>query len=322
MLLKNNYELNKKLSKKLVMTLLVRDEQEIVEECIKFHLSQGVDFIIATDNGSLDDTRNILLKYQAKGVLELIDEPEHSYNQDVWVHRMIMIAKRKYKADWIINVDADEFWFSNYGNIKLSLPDPKRFNVAFVNALQVSPVDCGEVFAIPESVSGVVSASWKCLHTAKGYRKITMGNHSVMMKKFYRKYSTTIDIVVFHFAIRSYKHYEKKVLMTINAFNNNPRFDKNVGAHIRKSYELYKQGKLLEEYELLKIKYINEPNYIKKDSRLYDFIKNNYKSIESVAAFKYGVFNSKITMKPNKGKLQKFYSSCLKRFTKIYNYFL
>jgi hypothetical protein len=37
---------------KLVMTLLVRDEQDILADNLDFHLAQGVDEVIVTDNGS------------------------------------------------------------------------------------------------------------------------------------------------------------------------------------------------------------------------------------------------------------------------------
>jgi hypothetical protein len=33
------------------MTLLIRDEEDIIDKNISFHLKHGVDFIIATDNG-------------------------------------------------------------------------------------------------------------------------------------------------------------------------------------------------------------------------------------------------------------------------------
>lgn len=308
--------MSSKLSKKLVMTLLVRDEQDIIEQCIKFHLAQGVDFIIATDNGSIDNTRNILLKYQKQGVLELIDEPEQNYNQAAWVHRMIILAKKKHKADWIINVDADEFWFSNYGNLKLSLPD-KKFNVLYANALQVDPVDC-DPFEIPKSLSGRFSGNWKCMHTARGYKMNSMGNHSVMMKRFFRKATTSLDIIIFHFAIRSYNHYEKKILMTMAAFDKNPKFGKNVGAHIRKAYGLYKEGRLREEYENLKTKYINEQNYIKGDSRLYDFINNGYKSLETIAVG-FGIYNNQKFNVLKKSGLEKIKNSFSKRFNEIQN---
>ena len=38
------------------MTLLVRDEVDIVEPWLAFHLAAGADFVIATDNRSGDGT--------------------------------------------------------------------------------------------------------------------------------------------------------------------------------------------------------------------------------------------------------------------------
>ena len=42
------------------MTLLLRDEEDIVRENLDFHLAQGVDRVIVTDNGSEDRTLEIL----------------------------------------------------------------------------------------------------------------------------------------------------------------------------------------------------------------------------------------------------------------------
>ena len=54
---------------KLVMTLLVRDEEDIVADNLDFHLAQGVDEVIVTDNGSSDATLEILRDYEARGVV-------------------------------------------------------------------------------------------------------------------------------------------------------------------------------------------------------------------------------------------------------------
>ena len=37
---------------KLVMTLLARDEADVVEAWLAFHLNAGADFVVATDNRS------------------------------------------------------------------------------------------------------------------------------------------------------------------------------------------------------------------------------------------------------------------------------
>ncbi len=273
------------------MTLLARDEEGIIEECIRFHLNHGVDFIIATDNGSIDNTRNIFLKYQELGVLHLIDEPDHNYNQSKWVHRMIMLAKKKYEADWVINVDADEFWYCNYGNLKLALPDQNKSNVLFVGSIQVDSID-GEdfTFKIPKTLSGTVTGIFKCLHTTKFYKHNVMGNHEVKMIFPFRKASVTSDIIIFHFHAQSYKHYKRKVVQGVEALYRNPVV--KAGNHIIAAHELYKQGKLREYYNRLRGS-IDNPNYIQNDSRLYDYIKNGYRSIESMSFYNHNLYNGR-----------------------------
>ena len=51
-------------SMKVVMTLLVRNEADIVDAQLAFHLNAGVDFVVATDNLSSDGTTEILRRYE------------------------------------------------------------------------------------------------------------------------------------------------------------------------------------------------------------------------------------------------------------------
>ncbi len=103
---------------KLVMTLLVRDEEDIIRDNIEFHLAQGVDFIIAMDNISEDQTTEILREYESKGVLHYVYEGTDTLNQHEWVTRMARKAYNDFGADWVINNDADEFWWPIEGNLK------------------------------------------------------------------------------------------------------------------------------------------------------------------------------------------------------------
>ena len=62
---------------RLVMTLLCRNECDIIAEQITFHLAMGVDFVLATDNCSSDRTPEILEDFQKIGKLRLMRAPRY-----------------------------------------------------------------------------------------------------------------------------------------------------------------------------------------------------------------------------------------------------
>ncbi|HEX2428025.1 MAG TPA: glycosyltransferase family 2 protein [Gaiellaceae bacterium] len=115
---------------KLVMTLLARDEADIVDAQLAFHLNAGVDFVVATDNGSTDATTEILERYDRAGFLHLIRETANDMRQPEWVSRMARFAATELDADWVINADADEFWWPRGGSLKDVLASvPLRYGV-------------------------------------------------------------------------------------------------------------------------------------------------------------------------------------------------
>jgi hypothetical protein len=103
---------------KLLMTLLVRNEADIVRQNIEFHLRHGVDHIVATDNASTDGTTDILREYEDAGCLTLLHEPSMEYRQAEWVTRMALLGRDRFGAEWIINNDADEFWCPADGSLR------------------------------------------------------------------------------------------------------------------------------------------------------------------------------------------------------------
>ena len=56
---------------KLIMTLLVKNEEEIIETNIRYHIAMGVDGVIVTDNGSTDKTVEILEKLKEEGYIDI-----------------------------------------------------------------------------------------------------------------------------------------------------------------------------------------------------------------------------------------------------------
>jgi hypothetical protein len=65
------------------------------------------------------------------------------------------------------------------------------------------------------------------------------------------------------------------------------------GSHILDEYELYKQGRLRESFDSRKAKGKEQKNYIEGDSRLYDYVNNGYKSIDSAQFSNDGIFQDK-----------------------------
>ena len=83
---------------KLVMTVLARNEADVIDAQLAFHLHAGVDFVVATDNRSDDGTTEILERYERAGVLHLVHEPADDMRQDEWVTRMARLAATEFEG--------------------------------------------------------------------------------------------------------------------------------------------------------------------------------------------------------------------------------
>jgi Glycosyl transferase family 2 len=106
---------------KLVQTLVVRDEADIVDDQIRYHLNAGVDFVIATDHQSRDGTTDILESYARDGVLRRIAVTDAIMRDGEWRTDMARLAAAEHGADWVINTDADEFWVPRGATLKQTL---------------------------------------------------------------------------------------------------------------------------------------------------------------------------------------------------------
>lgn len=264
---------------RLIMTLLVKDEEEMLEKNLIFHKSLGVDGFIVTDNNSSDATPRILRKYRDKGwILEVIHEGATNYEQKRWVDRMIWKAKTDYKADWIINADADEFWHVPSGDFKKSLSDT-RANVLMCEMRSmypeedkpfwqwnhaVRPISKPEKYGL--SLYSVFSPqNRKVIHRADGYLQISMGNHKV---KMFPQRSKTSDILVYHYNIRGRKQFIEKMVNGGKQLEQHK--GKHGGRHWRYFYRLYKEGKLNEEYDRVigssAVEELKEQGFIYEDS--------------------------------------------------------
>jgi len=178
---------------KLVMTLLARDEADIVDAQVAFHLHAGVDFVIATDNRSQDGTTEILERCRRAGVLHLLHEDGDDMRQDEWVTRMARMAATDFGADWVINSDADEFWWPRGGSLKDVLATvPARYGIVRGCWRHYLPrPDDGAFFAermivrlnepaFPGDKRTVFHAHQKVAHRADPAVDVEPGNHNAL----------------------------------------------------------------------------------------------------------------------------------------------
>lgn len=248
----------RKSTPRLIMTLLVKNEEDMLEENLIFHKAMGVDGFIITDNNSSDRTPEIIRKYKEKGwIVEAIEEKATDYQQKKWVDRMIWKAKSVHKADWVINADADEIWYAPFGDLKTELVS-SRANVLTCEMKCVYPEEGKPFWQWGQTVEVVndlerynlsryslfARQNKKVIHRTAGYIQISMGNHKVTM--FPKKVAKS-NIRIYHYNIRGKKTFLEKMINGGKQLEQNPK--KHGGRHWRYFYQLYKEGLLEAEYD-------------------------------------------------------------------------
>jgi Glycosyl transferase family 2 len=236
---------------RLVMTLLVRDEADIVHAQIAHHLSAGVDFVIATDNRSTDGTTEILERYVSEGRLHLIHEPGDDLRQTEWVTRMARLAATDFGADWVVNTDADEFWWPRGESLKDVLGAvPTYFGVVRAAWRNFVPRPDGHPFFAermtvrhcqPSFHPHPLSTHSKSAHRGAADVRIGRGNHEafgtalVPLRGWY-------PIEILHFPVRSLEHCRHKYVTQFVALERNA--EKGIPGHMAEAYRAYRAGEL------------------------------------------------------------------------------
>ncbi len=274
---------------KLVMTLLVRDEQDILKANLEFHLAQGVDLFIVTDNNSVDASKEILQPYIQQGLVHYIFEAEDNYNQHAWVTRMARLAYTKFGADWVINNDADEFWWPITGNLTQTfnnidnefntliaqrhdfIPMEKNLDNQFYNNMQYRKVISLNPLGNPLPPKVAHHGSKKVI--------VKQGNHRI---EGLEPLNTARDLIeILHFPIRSYSQFSNKIINGGKAYSNNTTLPKAIGKTWRKLYAEYQEQHNLhayyaqQAYSKTRIQAELQQQLLIKDTRLVDFFKTD-----------------------------------------------
>lgn len=259
-------------STKIVATILMKDEEDIIAANIEHHIQQGVSQFIITDNNSSDKSRSIAEKYPE--VIEIIDEPENTHNQTKWVTRMAQMAC-KLSPDWIVHLDADEFWCG-----LMSLRGHPGKVVTSECMYLHPPTSNGDMRYYLDFNHIPIPQECKIVHRPDPNFVITHGNHGVencddieFTRKVYRH----------HYPVRSYEQWARKA-KGHEALSRR----KSICERWEKWYNLLQEDKLEKEYQKLTDLWgemIKNPQHAAfldilafwAEPEIIDFFKNNPK---------------------------------------------
>jgi hypothetical protein len=244
---------------KLVMTLLARDEADVVDSWLAFHLGAGADFVVATDNRSVDGTTDVLERYAREGHVHLIREPGEDLRQNEWVTRMARLAATEFGADWVINSDADEFWWPRGASLRdvLSAISPRYGTVGAFLRVFVPRPDRADAFFERMTVrfsalapindpASLYKPIRKVIHRAHPEIQVTRGNHALVNSPF-APLRGWFPVEVFHFPLRSLAQCEHKAELQGTAFER--YIARPPTAYHAHMFEALRSGTLAEYYE-------------------------------------------------------------------------
>lgn len=247
----------------LCMTVMVRDEADIIGPMIEHHLAQGVDRIIVTDNGSRDGTTEILEAFGS--AIDLRHDPVHRKQQFQVVTAMARDAYALYGADWVINADADEFWFPR--DRSSTLADVFDRLEGSITTFTVPVIDMtGDPAAAGSGLQRLTLRDQRSLerlheiglrahstpdavHIGSPDVEVAQGNHFVNLENG-GPLPDELGLEVLHFPWRSWEQFATKVENAGLAYKANPDLLPSPNHHGMREYSRLLAGSLFAYYVL------------------------------------------------------------------------
>jgi Glycosyl transferase family 2 len=264
-------------SVKLVMTLLVRDEADIVDLNLAYHLSRGIDEVIVTDHRSSDGTRERLQDWADREPrVHVLHENREPCDQAAYVTRMARMAHRDLQADWVLHDDADEFlWPETDPDLKAALERVPRFcsRLVLPRVNFVARPDDGAPFFERMTLRQLEpvdelgrSLQPKVAHRAGPRVIVGRGSHAVSRAPWPPRTCRRSLITILHFPRRTLEQYRHK----IEVGGATPGYDHK---RIRLAHAALLHGELDERYREEE----RARDDLVPDTRLRDFMRTGEK---------------------------------------------
>lgn len=255
----------------LGMSMMIRDEEDIIERNIRFHAAYGVDRFFIVNNASTDRTEDILLSLSKEYDITIFQNDDtEGHLQGEWMTKINNTALAT-GCDWVVNNDADEFWLPLQGNtLKYGLK--RRDGSIRVERVNVLPIE-GKDSVYESNVVTFNSVNYnKALNFSQGYVnhnltnvmhkvmtnlhgliRVSGGNHGAkhiadaLARRRYTRYNENVRI--YHYPIRTYEVFLKRMdrLKTVGDAGNLSQ----MGRHAIYWYDAVKKGRTEEAYKQL-----------------------------------------------------------------------
>lgn len=281
---------------RIVGTLMVRDEVDIVAAMVEHTLDQGVDLLLVTDNGSVDGTHEVLREYAATGRVELFTDPLHEHQQGEVVTRMARRARTEHRADWVINLDGDEFVVAR--DPALSVREALERTPLHLNEFTVDVVNLvGPVASQRPGLTVFDELVWRdqrpdeeltrsdlhahptpnAIHRGESDVVVRNGNHFTSLETNGQP-DEAVSLEVLHVPWRSWEQFQSKVVNTGSAYEASPVLNPSPNHHGMRDYALWKDGTLRPSYERrmpdeARLAAGEPLGWFRRDTRLVDLLR-------------------------------------------------
>lgn len=265
----------------VVLTLVVRDEADVLAVCLDYHLGNGVDLVLVTDHASEDATPDVLAHFARAGRVRAWRETGAAFRQDEWATAMARVAAREHDASWLLHGDADELWWPAHGDLRRTL------------AAVPASVD---VLVTPRSnflpSPGATEPFWRRM-VRRDRRSVNAFGHPLPPKLAHRAAADVVvgpgghtlrsaclgapvaadGLEILHYPVRSFAQLVAKVTRGAAAAAANPAYSEEACATWRAQAAWHREGRLGDWFDAqLALADGAEPGRVVHDARVVDWM--------------------------------------------------
>jgi hypothetical protein len=212
---------------------MIRNEADIIRLNVLYHLSLGINRMLIVDNSSTDGTDEVLQQLSLQHA-----EVQWSRDGGPFLPSRVMtsLARQAFRegADWVVPVDADEFWYAPEGSFRSALKESNAtvLRAQAINFIQrrsqresepdallsmtrrvaspVGPPDRGQDLVESKQIAFVEKVyPQKCISRPTEEIYIETGHHSISGVNGPKQ--RTDDVVCLHAPMRSRAALEERV---------------------------------------------------------------------------------------------------------------